>query len=238
MRTLLRYIEAKGGQFARHPFFSRVEHVETATHMKALASSLTFWIMSYQDMLRLNEDRIEDPVMRKLLRVHRTEEAGHDRWFLEDLTTLGVGLPDLRWVFGPNHTPARDASHALVGEVFRAKNDAERLALVLVCEATGATFFEKMDAHLRRQGLERGLKFFAGAHLEAEQAHTLFDDRMDEILQAFSLTPASRTSAFALVDRTFAAFSLLMDGMDVALVRAGVARRRVVSGDAPEASAA
>jgi hypothetical protein len=239
VRTLQRYIEAKQQQFARHPFFGRLEKLESLPQLRAVASSVAYWVLNYQDFLRLNEDRVEDPAVRKIVRAHRAEEAGHEKWFTDDLAVLNADQQmDARGLFGSNYTPARDATHALLAEVYRARGDAERLAMLLVCEATSAVFFEKMDAQLRLTGLNQGLKFFSGAHPEAERHHHAFDHGLESVMDTFTLAGQARTSAFALVDRAFAAFAQLHDGMDVALIRSGVARRSTFAAEGLEATAA
>lgn len=238
MKTLRLYIEAKGCQFARHPLFPRLELMRSIEDVRVLATALSFWVMNYQDLLRLNEDRMEDPSTRKLARLHRAEEAGHERWFLEDLQALEAGQPDLPWIFGAHHTPVRDATHALLAEVYRARTDADRLALLLVCEATGKIFFDRVDARIRRLGLEYGLQFFSGSHPEAERMRSIFEEKLEETVSTFILSGANRDSAFAMVDRAFGAFSQLLDGVDVALVRAGLSGRSPLAEETPAASAA
>jgi hypothetical protein len=145
--------------------------------------------------------------------------VGHEQWFLDDLCTLNGGEPDLRSVFGRHQTTARDATLALMGEVQRTRNDTERLALVLVCEATGEVFFDKVEQHLRDVGRTAGLKFFAGLHPQAERNQELFQKQMELIVTSLTLSEEARAQSFALVDRSFSAFQLLMDGVEEAARR-------------------
>ncbi|HVE82774.1 MAG TPA: iron-containing redox enzyme family protein [Myxococcales bacterium] len=200
--------------FGVHPFLQRLEKNEPLRHVLPFASYLTFWVMTFQDVLRLNESKVEDPSIQLMSRHHRAEEAGHDRWFLADLLKIEGANPDLRDVFSSPHTATRDAAYTLMAEVFTARTDDERIVLLLALESTSHVFFEKIASYFERQGVSAALQYFARHHIDAEEQHEIFEVKMMDKLQRRALEPSVRQRCLDLVDRCFAAFDLLFDGLE------------------------
>src|SRR6185312_10890845 len=105
------------------------------------APRLAFWVMSFQDILRLNEQMVNDPVLKRIARHHRDEDLGHERWFLEDIAKLTGGPLTISALYGRASASTRDAAYQLITEVYRATDDRLRIVLVLVLESTGHVFF-------------------------------------------------------------------------------------------------
>jgi hypothetical protein len=179
----------------------------------SFAPDLTFWVMAFQDILRLNATLTRDPQMRKIVRHHRAEDAGHDRWFLDDLAAMQIPAPDVRWLFGERHSPTRDAAYALVSEVYRATDDRLRLVLVKTLESAGHVFFGRVAAFVERVGLSKVLKYFSFSHLEVEKNHQVFEEEISRIVSGIRLPPKLRTEAKQLVDRCYVAFGTMFDAM-------------------------
>jgi hypothetical protein len=224
MQTVQRHIEASQAELASHPLFSRFHDRAVFERAMAFVPRLAFWVFVFQDILRLNEERVGDAELRRIARHHRAEDAGHHRWFLDDVAALGLGEMRLDQLFEREHAPARDASYALLAEVFGATDDRLRIVLLLVLESTGHVFFDRVAAFTERHGYGQRLQYFSMNHLDVEKKHALFEQRMNEHLATIALEPAARADALALVDRGYAAFRGLFDHL--AAERPATPRRR------------
>jgi len=222
MRTLRACIAERQASFARHPLFAQLDRAPADEVLSALPR-LAFWVMAFQDVLRLNERLVTDPALKRIARHHKAEDAGHERWFLDDLAQLAIATPDLRVLFGAHHRATRDATYALVAEVFRAESDLERIVLVLVLESTGHVFFDRVSRFVEAHGLSDKLRYFSDYHLEIEHAHSVFEERMQAQLDERILSRDEAARMTALVDRSHAAFQAMFDGLFGAMLTLDVA---------------
>ncbi len=233
MKAVQEHIAQKQLEFSHHPFFSRLCNDQSGQAAAKFAPRLVFWVMAFQDVLRLNEQRVRDPRLRKIARHHRAEDAGHDRWFLSDLTALGVQAPDVAHLFGAAHLTTRDAAYALVAEVFRAARDHERIALLLSLEAAGHVFFEASATYFERVGAPHAIRYFSRHHIEIERDHEMFEERMKGLLEQIALSAEELQRALAMVDRVHAAFTTMFDGLLAVLDR--MSQRPPAQSEAPSA---
>jgi hypothetical protein len=213
MKLVEVYIAKKQSEFADHSFFPQLERGLEYPSSLSFAPDLTFWVMAFQDILRLNARFTRDAEIRKIVRHHRAEDAGHDRWFLDDLAQMKISEPDVAWIFSKKHTPTRDAAYALVSEVFRATDDRLRLVLIKTLESAGHVFFENVAGVVERAGRTRALKYFSFSHLEVEKGHEVFERQMMEKISGIQLPPRVREQAEQLVDRCYAAFGAMFDAL-------------------------
>jgi hypothetical protein len=227
MRTIRQQLNAHQERFVHHPFFAELKRVSGPEVLRAFTPALSFWVMCFQDVLRLNEARVRDARMRRIALHHKSEDRGHERWFLEDLARLGADVPGVADLFGQAHTTTRDASYALMSEVFRANDDRLRVVLLFALEASGHIFFEHVSQAVSRTGTE-GLKYFSDFHLKVEKAHAVFEEGMEDEFWAQPSTEDQLAEAKALVDRTFVAFHAMFDGLLDTLRSTGPAPARVM----------
>ncbi len=215
-------------RFAQQPFFRRLEQEGPMEHALAFVPGLTFFVMAFQDMLRINEVRVSDPALLRIARHHRLEDQGHEQWFLRDMAKLGTER-DIRWLFGPEHAATRDASYALLSEVIRANDDRLRIVLLLVLEATGEVFFSRIPGYIERAGYRGAaqLEYFSRSHHETEKNHILFEREMHASLIAVELPSEIRTDALALVERSFTAMRSMVDELEARIVRQDRGARRL-----------
>ena len=221
MKVVNKYLEQKQVEFAQHPFFERLERQAPLGDVLHFAKAMTFWIMSFQDILRLNEIHITDPMLKKVAKGHKAEDAGHEVWFLNDLLTVEGDLPDVCFLFGRAHAATRDVSYALVAEVFRAKTDAERIALVLTLESTGHIFFEKIATYLEKAKFADYdlFRYFSRNHLNVELDHEVFEEEKHDFLENLELTPEQEKACYELVDRAYVAFNTMFDHVEQTIRR-------------------
>jgi hypothetical protein len=213
MKLVEAHIGKKQAEFARHEFFSDSRLGTGRGSVLSFAPDLTFWVMAFQDVLRLNASLTKDPKLRKIVRHHRAEDAGHDRWFLEDLAAMQIPAPDVRWLFGERHTATRDCAYMLVSECYRTTDDRMRLVLVKTLESAGHVFFGQVAAAVEKAGWTKLLKYFSFSHLEVEKNHEVFEAEIARTVSAIRLEPKTRAEAKALVDRCYIAFTTMFDAL-------------------------
>lgn len=212
-------IAAHQDELRKHRLFELIEASRSAAPLARMARALSWWPMVFQDVQRLNVERIRGAALRRRAEAHRVEDAGHDGWFLRDLRGFAVEAPGLGELFGDGFQPIRHACYVLVGEACRDQSDAERVALVLVLESTGHVFFERVAAAVERLCPDLPLRYFARFHLEVEQDHAIFTESADLDHNVLSDAERARSeAAVARMYRTFAdIFAYLADCMsDVA----------------------
>lgn len=195
MTSVPLYIEDQRLLYRQRPLLAMYRSPRSAWRDMPEARDWAFWIMTFQDILQLIEGRIEDPVLRRTVGVHRDEDGGHDKWYFEDLRTLALPLGDGPDLFGETHRPARELSYRQLGRVIEARSDLERLIVLEVIEATSLSLFESTAEYVRRHGRERDLLFFSENHLNAELQHdrrTEDENVIGALLESASAAPHAR----------------------------------------------
>ncbi|MEJ7731394.1 MAG: hypothetical protein WKG00_19530 [Polyangiaceae bacterium] len=213
MKRVLSEIAARQREFANHPFFQRLERNEPTQRTMAFISAPAFFVMAFQDILRLNATRIQDPQMRRVAERHQQEDLGHDSWYLHDVAVVEGDTRNVSRLFAPEHMITRDVSYELISEAWNATDDRVRIVLVLVLEATGHVMFRKVSQYLERMGFDRKLKYFSKGHLDVELDHEIFES-VDAELQSIVLAPEARDAALGVVERGFAAQARMLDGFN------------------------
>lgn len=213
MKAVQKYIGEKQEKFAQHPFFQALNETMPLQQVMSFAPKLTFWVMAFQDVLRLNESLVQDPQLRRLAVKHRQEDSGHDNWFLQDLARLGNASGDAAALFGPDSATTRDATYALMAEVIHAPDEHLRIVLLLALEAAGHVFFERISQYIESKGYSKELKYFSNYHLDVEKDHDLFTDDTDDEIERMVLSEPLRASATVMIDRAFNSFSSMFDGL-------------------------
>ena len=216
MKLVEAHIGKRQAAFAKHEFFSDDRLAAGGGAGLSFAPELTFWVMAFQDVLRLNASLTKEPALRKIVRHHRAEDAGHDCWFLDDLAAMKLPAPDVRSLFGERHTATRDSTYMLVSECYRATDDRMRLVLVKTLESAGHIFFGKVAAAVEKAGWTKLLKYFSFSHLEVEKSHEVFEAEISKTVSAMRLEPKARAEAKALVDRRYLAFTTMFDALSAA----------------------
>jgi DMATS type aromatic prenyltransferase len=206
--------------YAQHRFLARLEGVGTAQQASAIAERLTFFVMCFQDMLRLARTLSSDPEISEFATTHEQEDRGHDLWFLNDLERLGVSI-GVPWTFSEAHAPTRDIAYRLIAGVIAARHDATRLSILLALEAAGAEFFGRIIGFLERLELSEGLLYFARSHERIEQSHGVFETDSQNRLHTMKVSLAALSEVMEAVAATFAAMTCLADEADRAMTEHG-----------------
>lgn len=223
MKTIELYLDSKQNEFMHHPFFSLLEELNSLREISYFVPELTFWAMTFQDILRINEERIKDPYLKKVARHHRLEDAGHDKWFLSDkkyMSKLGndnyCSFNDVAWLYSKDSQLIRDAVYAIMAELYKIEDELLSVVLLLTLESSGHVFFEKVVKQVRKTGEDKNLKYFSSSHLEVEMAHALFEEEMEKSLFARRLDITTRREALKMIDRCYDAFAKMFDGLILA----------------------
>jgi hypothetical protein len=220
MKNVQNYINEKQAGYAMHPFFARLQKNAALREVLPCLPHLAFWAMGFQDAVRLNEEGVVDPVMKRIIRHHRAEEVGHDRWFINDIMKVEGTVPDLRAVFGPHHTAMRDVTYSLMAEVLKANNDYERLLVLFVFESTGQVFLQSIARYFGRMGVNQSLQYFADHHIDAEKGHEVFEEELAKFIAGIELSAEQSEAAKAMVDRAYGAFSRMLDSFEAIALKA------------------
>ena len=210
VKAIQQQLEAMQSKLRSHGFFAALKAERPPERILDFAPRLTFWVMAFQDILRLNEKLVTDPKLVRIARHHRREDANHEKWFLTDVGRVG-GVPDLVELFGPRHATIRDATYALAAETFRAPSDRIRVVLLLTLEAAGHVFFEEIADLVENHGQSHLFKYFSDFHLKVEQNHQVFEQKVEEELFSQVLSAEEREAGLALVGRASACFAAMFD---------------------------
>lgn len=201
---------------AQHPFLRRLEGSGTFEQARAMIPRLGFFVMAFQDVLRLVHQRSTDPEIRELTKTHWDEDTGHDLWYLQDLERLGIPF-DLRFLFSEEHRLARDVGYGHVSRAMSASDDRVRLSVALALEGVGAEFFGRMIGFLERMGRAADLRYFARSHQQVEADHEVFEADSQARLAAIPLDGAVKEQAVEVVRATFSSMKTLADDLVTAM---------------------
>ncbi|MBD2250606.1 hypothetical protein [Nostoc parmelioides] len=218
MKAIQEYLEKKQKLLIKHSFFQQLILGEsTLEDFARMAPIIGFWVMSFQDLLRINLSLINDKHYYQFVRKHLMEDIGHEKWFLYDLKVLNTEQPNLQVLYSKPHTPVRDATFSLISEVFRANNDHERITLILTLESAGHVFFEYVADFIKKNNCDTSLKYFSSHHLGVEKEHEIFETGMQDLIVNIHLNHEQRIHHLKMIDRIYEAFDLMFDGLAVAL---------------------
>lgn len=209
MTFLASYFDCKESEFAEHSFLQALTNSRSIATLTPYAHGMSLWVMAFQDLLALNSDRMESPELLKLVEQHRREDSGHDRWFIEDMKLLTGQEPSLRSTYSPESKAARRATYAILAEAAQLTTDYERIIFLLTLESAAHVFFDQVAAFVTRVGYAQKLKYFSGVHLDAEEGHESLHGGIEAYAETLELSFAQWQSAFAMVDRVYAAFDLM-----------------------------
>lgn len=215
-------------EFEEHAFFEFIRTNPPPQWLMTILPRMGFWAHTFQDMVKLVEFRVEDPMLKSIASHIRSGDMGHDNWFALDMKRLGIEMPSLRTVYSRTHEKIRMASYEIVSEVYHATDDRLLIVLLLALESASYVFFESMTEYLEQNELPFELKYFGRNHLDSELEHGIVEAEMDMRVEAAvkQCSLAVQAEAHMLIDRVFAAFTMMLHGM---LPEADAPRRRAMT---------
>jgi DMATS type aromatic prenyltransferase len=202
MIDVMAHVAKREAELTSHPFIDLLRRPASVFDVATFVRGMTFFVMSFQDVLRLTAREVRDPRLTKIAATHFAEDAGHEQWFLHDLEKFGIDV-SLGYAFSRDHEVARDLGYALVAEVLQAKDDVDRLAVVLALEGAGHAFFDTAISFFEKRNLAEGLRYFARRHQQVESNHEIFGGDVHQSLSQIELTSGKLAEALATVDRVF-----------------------------------
>jgi hypothetical protein len=219
MEHIGRFIDERRQIFARHEFFRLLDGRGSLEQVQRIIPRMAFFVMTFQDVLRLAFERTTSAELREMTRSHQLEDSGHDRWYLSDVAALGAAV-DIEWMYSKDHQLARDVAYAQIADVLTAEHDGSRLAITLSLEATGAEFFGRIIGFLERVSCGVPLSYFARRHQQIEAGHEVFEAESQRRLARIELTAAAASEVTRAVERTFAGMTALASDLASHLVAA------------------
>jgi hypothetical protein len=207
MKTIQDYIKTKQVEFAHCPLINHIRKRLPLQKTMGFAPYGAFWVMTFQDILRLNAILIKDPQLREFARHHREEDAGHEKWFLQDLDFMfDVQKLTISWLYGPGCSVIRDGSYRVMSELFKAESDQQRTVLLLALESTSQVFSREITSYIYDMGYAEKLKYFSKTHFDAENEHAMYEEEGEQQLQAIKFTPHEREKSIDLVNYIYEIF--------------------------------
>jgi hypothetical protein len=206
-------IETHKQAFASHAFLRSLEGPGTLEQFKRFAPRVAFFVMCFQDVLRLVHALSSEVAIKAIAGVHALEDKGHDLWYLSDLARLGVPL-DVHVLFSDAHRLTRDVAYGQIALVVSAKHDQTRLAVALSLEAIGSECFGRAIAMLERAGSADGLEYFARKHQAIEQGHQVFEDDTQSQLSHIPIPKEALPEVLEAITSTFEGMTALMDDLE------------------------
>ncbi len=126
MQTILDRIFETRCQFEEHALFERLFTVDGKELPHVLGPALLHLYQAKRDLLRMNEERVNSPAIRRLVARRRVDQL--------PAYTLPEKLAKVVTAKPLAQRDLRDALYALVGEALFAQTDIERAVLVLAME--------------------------------------------------------------------------------------------------------
>lgn len=211
MLAVQEYLSEKAEAFKGHPFFAKLKSQDNFSEGMSFVPRLMFWVMVFQDILNIIPKQVKSKELRRIATHHKIEDAGHDKWFIQDLAYLEKDKKrSIEWLFSPEHKITRDVSYKILSEAFHGK-DHQKIILILALESTGHIFFENVANFVQSKGEEGNLKYLSRYHLDVELSHAVFEDKLKESLDSMVLTPEERKDSIEMIDRVYDAFYTMFD---------------------------
>lgn len=182
------------------------------------APAVAHFIMSYADMCRFFlQDLAPSDRFAELANINLIEESEHFRWFLADLTALGLDpqlsfTSSLQFLWGDSTRKTRILTYEMC-KLSASLSSVDKLILILVIEAAGKVALDVSTPVGRSAAkqLGRPLAYFGGLHLESEESHTLAEGAVRQTLSEVELDPAALQRSLGLVNHLFGLFDGQLD---------------------------
>jgi len=210
MKTIKEYIASRQQLVTQHPILLNIQHEGTLQQALQGLPNLAFWMLGFQDMLRISILRIQAAEERNLAHCYFLEMNNSVRWFIHDLTRLGGPFPSLLEVFSEENKDTRCATYGLLSEVFATGSDHERLVLVMAATAIARAFQSSMAALTAREGVLVPLRYFSRRDQPISPSQEAVIAQGALILESLTLSDLERAVGRHLVNRVYDTFDVLL----------------------------
>jgi hypothetical protein len=214
MRHVFGHIARKSAEFADEPLFVYLRDVNVDPDEKLrFVPWAAHFVMTFADLYHFflpsekPRDRYEE-----LANIHLAEEGSHWKWYLADLTNIGMDpnmrfTEALRFLWGDTTIKTRRLAYEIC-KLSAGLNSLQRLVMVNAIEATGRVTLEALIPAGIEVGVRSGLHlvYFGNHHLDTERQHTLEDEGVHRSLEEVVLDETTRSESFSIVDRVFQYF--------------------------------
>jgi hypothetical protein len=219
VREVFDYIKDRSRAFDQKPLFVylRDDRVDPTRRLE-FVPHVAHFVMTFADLYHffLTEEPPQDRYQ-ELINTHLSEEGSHWKWFLADLTSLGLD-PTLRFTDALRiiWSDATAKTRRLAYEMCKLSgglSSLQKLVMVLAIEATGRVALEAAVPAGRQVQASSGKKlvYFGQHHLDTERQHTVEDQTVHQSLADLNLLPATVAELRGIVDRVFEHFSAFID---------------------------
>lgn len=189
---------------------SSVDPLKRLAFVPAIAHFVLTFADLYTHLLREEPPRDD---YQALVNAHTREDDDHWKWYLTDLATLGadpkMAFSDaVRFLFGEATLQTRLLSYHMC-RMGLAAGSLERLVIVQCIEAAGRVSLGASAVVAREIGERTGqsLVYFGPHHVETEDRHLLWTDRVERELRSLRLSDERAEELCALVHRSFDLFT-------------------------------
>ncbi|MGC4091462.1 MAG: hypothetical protein QM756_27005 [Polyangiaceae bacterium] len=219
MRQVFKHIEERSKQFDQRPLFLFLKNQDISARQRLeFIPWVSHFVMTFADLYHffLTEEPAQDRYQ-ELVNQHLSEEGTHWKWFLSDLTALGLD-PNMRFTDAVRllWSDATVKTRLLAYRVCKLSGgmtSLEKLVLVHAIEATGRVSLEAAVPVGNEVGrsLPRNLVYFGGHHLDTERQHTVEQDDVHESLMSIEIDEQTERRMFQIVDEVFDSFADFVD---------------------------
>lgn len=219
MKVIFEHITKKSQSFTEHPLFVylRDTRIDARERMQ-FVPAMSHFVMTFADLYHffLTEPTPQDRY-HELVNTHLSEEGTHWKWFLADLTNMGLDptIPftdALRYLWSDSTIKTRRLAYEIC-KMSAGLTSIEKLVLVQSIEATGRVGLEAAvpagsEAALR---IGKNLVYFGNHHLDTERQHTLEETDIHNSLESVVLDEPTTLKLLSIVDQVFMHFASFVD---------------------------
>jgi len=219
MKLVFAHIGERSRRFTERPLFVYLRDTTVDPQRRLrFVPWMSHFVMTFADLYHffLPENPPGDRYQ-ELVNIHLSEEGTHWKWFLADLTNLGLD-PTLRFTDALRFiwSDATLKTRALAYEMCKLSagmNSLQKLVMVLAIEATGRVGLEAAVPTGVETGTKSGrtLVYFGSHHLDTERQHTVEAKEVHGALADLTLTDVTRAQLCSIVDQVFDRFGDFVD---------------------------
>lgn len=219
MKPVFEHIEKASKTFEQRPLFLYLsdESISSYDRLK-FVPCMAHFVMTFADLYHffLTEETPKDRYQ-ELVNTHLSEEGTHWKWFLADLTNMGLD-PEMRFtdsirlLWGEATKETRRLAYEIC-KLSAGMSSLQKLVLVQSIEATGRVGLEAAVpvGNAVARETKRNLVYFGGHHLDTERQHTLEENDVHSSLVSLELDQATIDDLCGIVDKVFAHFAGFVD---------------------------